>query len=62
MRRIAANPESGEKIKSDLQNVFVYKFKIGNNGYLLAYSFSIRGNLQSTSSASLRSLMVFINS
>lgn len=40
IRKIVANPESGEKKKGDLQNVFVYKFKINNSNYLLAYSFS----------------------
>jgi mRNA interferase RelE/StbE len=37
VRRIAQNPSIGEEKKGDLIGVFVHKFKIKTNQYLLAY-------------------------
>lgn len=37
MRKIAENPNIGEEKKGDLKGVFVYKFKLKTNFYLLAY-------------------------
>lgn len=39
IRLILENPTCGEQKKQDLANVFVYKFKIDNQLYLLAYEF-----------------------
>ena len=40
IREILKNPSSGEKKKGDLKSVFIYKFRIDNTLYLLAYSYS----------------------
>nr|NQU92487.1 type II toxin-antitoxin system RelE/ParE family toxin [Bacteroidota bacterium] len=40
IRIIIENPEIGEAKTGDLQYVFVYKFKIDQTPYLLAYRFS----------------------
>ena len=37
VRNIAANPHIGEEKKGDLKGVFVHKFKLKTNLYLLAY-------------------------
>jgi mRNA interferase RelE/StbE len=37
VRNIAENPNIGEEKKGDLKGVFVYKFKLKTNLYLLAY-------------------------
>jgi mRNA-degrading endonuclease RelE of RelBE toxin-antitoxin system len=37
IRKIFENPKIGEGKKGDLQGVFVYKFKIKTQQYLLAY-------------------------
>ncbi len=37
IRTIAGNPSIGEEKKGDLRGVFVHKFKIKTNQYLLAY-------------------------
>ena len=37
IRKILENPKIGEGKKGDLQGVFVYKFKIKTQQYLLAY-------------------------
>ena len=37
IKKIAANPKIGEEKKGDLKGVFVYKFKIKTQQYLLAY-------------------------
>lgn len=37
IRTIAENPSIGEEKKGDLRGVFVHKFKIKTNQYLLAY-------------------------
>ncbi len=37
IRKILANTKIGEEKKGDLKNIFVYKFKIQNTQYLLAY-------------------------
>ncbi|MDI9819911.1 MULTISPECIES: type II toxin-antitoxin system RelE/ParE family toxin [unclassified Legionella] len=37
IRNIIENPEIGTAKKGDLAGVFVYKFKINNQEYLLAY-------------------------
>lgn len=39
IRKIIDNPKIGEEKKQDLQGVFVHKFKIYTQLYLLAYSF-----------------------
>ena len=38
--KIMANPNLGLQKKGDLNGVFVYKFKLESNQYLLAYKFS----------------------
>lgn len=40
IRTIIDNTNVGEKKKGDLQDVYVYKFKIDNTLYLAAYRFS----------------------
>lgn len=37
VRNIAGNPSIGEEKKGDLKGVFVHKFKLKTNLYLLAY-------------------------
>ncbi len=37
IKNIAENPNIGEEKKSDLKGVFVHKFKLKTNLYLLAY-------------------------
>jgi len=37
VRNIAENPNIGEEKKGDLKGVFVHKFKLETNSYLLAY-------------------------
>jgi mRNA interferase RelE/StbE len=37
IRKIAGNPSVGEEKKGDLRGVFVHKFKLKTNQYLLAY-------------------------
>jgi mRNA interferase RelE/StbE len=37
VRNIAENPNVGEEKKGDLKDVFVHKFKLKTNLYLLAY-------------------------
>ena len=37
VRNIAENPNSGEEEKGDLKGVFVHKFKLKTNFYLLVY-------------------------
>ena len=44
IRRIAANPTIGEQKHGDLSDVWVHKFKIKTDLYLLAYQF-INGDL-----------------
>ena len=39
IRNLAENPNLGEEKVGDLKGVFVYKFKISNQQYLLAYTF-----------------------
>jgi mRNA-degrading endonuclease RelE of RelBE toxin-antitoxin system len=39
IREILKNPESGEAKKGDLQGVYVYKCKITNQLFLIAYQF-----------------------
>ena len=39
IREILKNPESGEPKKGDLQGVYVYKCKITNHLFLIAYQF-----------------------
>lgn len=39
IRKIVDNPSIGSEKKGDLHGVFVYKFKIQTNQYLLAYRF-----------------------
>lgn len=39
IRKICANPDIGIPKKQDLQGVYVHKFKINSQLYLLAYSF-----------------------
>ena len=37
VKEIAAQPDAGEEKRGDLSGVFVHKFKINNQEYLLAY-------------------------
>ncbi|MBC8526973.1 MAG: type II toxin-antitoxin system RelE/ParE family toxin [Candidatus Cloacimonetes bacterium] len=37
VEEIVKNPNIGEQKKGDLKNIWVYKFRAGNNLYLLAY-------------------------
>ena len=37
VRDILINPHVGEQKKGDLKGIFVYKFKLGNSLFLLAY-------------------------
>ncbi|MFW6115300.1 MAG: type II toxin-antitoxin system RelE/ParE family toxin [Thermodesulfobacteriota bacterium] len=39
IRKILNNPSIGSEKKSDLRGIFVHKFKIQTNQYLLAYRF-----------------------
>lgn len=39
IKTVLANPNCGEQKKQDLVNVFVYKFKIKSDLYLLTYKF-----------------------
>jgi mRNA interferase RelE/StbE len=39
IRKILNNPSTGSEKKGDLRGVFVHKFKIQTNQYLLAYRF-----------------------
>ena len=40
IKLIIDNPKIGEQKKGDLANVFVYKFNMNNQQYLLAYMFN----------------------
>ncbi len=40
IRKIADNPSIGSEKKGDLRGVYVHKFKIQTNQYLLAYRFA----------------------
>ena len=40
VRKILNDPSIGEKKKGDLKTVFIYKFKIDQNLFLLAYEFT----------------------
>jgi mRNA-degrading endonuclease RelE of RelBE toxin-antitoxin system len=40
IRKIIDHPESGQEKKGDLKGIFVYKFKIKTNQFLLAYRLS----------------------
>ena len=40
IRKIANNPSIGSEKKGDLRGVYVHKFKIQTNQYLLAYRFA----------------------
>jgi mRNA-degrading endonuclease RelE of RelBE toxin-antitoxin system len=40
VRNVAENPSIGEEKKGDLKGVFVHKFKLENQLYLLAYRIS----------------------
>jgi mRNA-degrading endonuclease RelE of RelBE toxin-antitoxin system len=40
VREILKNPDIGEQKKGDLKGIFVYKFKLGNSLFLLAYRYS----------------------
>ena len=37
IKKIVESPEIGTAKKGDLSGVYVYKFKVNNQGYLLAY-------------------------
>ena len=39
IRKVIADPTIGEEKKQDLKGVFVHKFKLNNQLYLLAYTF-----------------------
>ena len=39
IQQVVENPNIGEEKKQDLQGVFVHKFKVFNQLYLLAYTF-----------------------
>ena len=39
IRRIMSDPTIGEEKKQDLKGIFVHKFKLNNQLYLLAYTF-----------------------
>lgn len=39
VQKIVENPNIGEQKKQDLSNIFVHKFKINTQLYLLAYTF-----------------------
>lgn len=43
IRNIAENPNIGEEKKGDLKGVFVHKFKLKTNLYLLAYRKADKG-------------------
>lgn len=45
IRAIIQNPKIGEEKKGDLVGVFVYKFKIHNQEFLLAYEWRPRERL-----------------
>lgn len=40
IREVLRNPAVGEQKKGDLKMVFIYKFRIDNTLFLLAYSFN----------------------
>lgn len=40
IKELIKNPQIGEEKKGDLENIFIYKFKINNLRYLLAYRYS----------------------
>lgn len=40
IKELIENPQIGEEKKGDLENIFIYKFKINNLRYLLAYRYS----------------------
>ena len=41
IRKVIAEPTIGEEKKQDLKGVFVHKFKLNNQLYLLAYTFGM---------------------
>jgi mRNA-degrading endonuclease RelE of RelBE toxin-antitoxin system len=45
IRTIIKNPNAGEEKKGDLRGVFVYKFKVSLQQYLLAYEWNIKTRL-----------------
>ena len=42
IRKVAENPNIGEEKVGDLNGIFVHKFKISNQQYLLAYTFDAK--------------------
>ncbi len=46
MRAIAKNPQTGEAKKGDLKGVYVYKFKVLDKEYLLAYLIPVKGEIK----------------
>lgn len=40
IRLLLKNPKAGQQKKGDLKEVFIYKFRIKNRTFLLAYRFS----------------------
>lgn len=40
IHKIYANPDIGTPIKQDLEGIYIHKFKINSQLYLLAYSFN----------------------
>ena len=40
VKEIVKNPNIGEQKKGDLKDIWVYKFRAGNNQYLLAYQWN----------------------
>lgn len=40
IRKIYANPDTGTPIKQDLEGIYIHRFKINSQLYLLAYSFN----------------------
>lgn len=45
IRKIADNPSIGSEKKGDLRGIYVHKFKLQTNQYLLAYRF-VAGDLE----------------
>ena len=45
IRAIIQNPKLGKEKKGDLAGVFVYKFKVHNQEFLIAYEWHIRTRL-----------------
>ncbi len=46
VRAIAKNPQTGEAKKGDLKGVYVYKFKVLDKEYLLAYLIPVKGEIK----------------